>query len=182
MRDWRPGITRECVTGGAGTRTYPKRLFVLSRWPTCDRASSFLFGEVSCRIHYIERNVVVIWRRNVARSLHFAPPPPKCEPTICECQSITVRWLRPWSWACRPTAVSHFDSSDLTDGVFADAAYRWAEGPQGSRPPTAPPPARGPGVSSPSLDHLFQFSLRSRWIAKLSGLRTLIQTEHGPER
>jgi len=43
---------------------------------------------------------------------------------IRECQSITARWLRPRSWACWPTAVSQFDSSDLADGVFADAAYR----------------------------------------------------------
>jgi len=31
-------------------------------------------------------------------------------------------------------------------------------------------------------DHLFQFSLRSRCTATLAGLRTLIQTGHGPDR
>ncbi len=42
----------------------------------------------------------------------------------------------------------------------------------------------GPIGSLPdqTRDHLFQFSLRSRWTATLAGLRTLIQTEHGPDR
>jgi hypothetical protein len=31
-------------------------------------------------------------------------------------------------------------------------------------------------------DHLFQFSLRSRCTAMLAGLRTFIQTGHGPDR
>ena len=103
--------------------TSPKDLSVC---PVADMRSGVVFslGEVSCRIHYIERNVVVIWRRNVAPSLHFAPSPPKCESTIRECQSITALWLRPRSRERWPTAVSHFDSSDLADGVFTDAAYR----------------------------------------------------------
>src|SRR5262249_43757996 len=94
--------------GMRGTRIYPKDLSVC---PVTDMPSGvllFFLGRESCRIRYIERNVVVIWRRNVAPSLHFAPPRPKCEPTIRECQSTTVRWLRPRSWACWPTAVSHF--------------------------------------------------------------------------
>jgi hypothetical protein len=97
--------------------TSPKDLSVC---PVADMRSGVVFslGEVSCRIHYIERNVVVIWRRNVAPSLHFASPPPKCESTIRECQSITALWLRPRSRERRPTAVSHFDSSDLADGVL----------------------------------------------------------------
>jgi hypothetical protein len=35
---------------------------------------------------------------------------------------------------------------------------------------------------SSEMDHLFHFSLRSRCTAMLAGLRTLIQTEHGPDR
>jgi hypothetical protein len=31
------------------------------------------------------------------------------------------------------------------------------------------------------IDHLFQFWLRSRCTAMLAGLRTLIQTRHGPD-
>ena len=33
---------------------------------------AFLFGEASWRIHCIERNVVVIWRRSAAPSLHWS--------------------------------------------------------------------------------------------------------------
>src|SRR6266436_6500369 len=130
----------------SGNKDLSQRLVCCVRWPTCDRASSFLFGEVSCRIHYIERNVVVIWRKNVAPSLHFAPPPPKCEPTIRECQSITVRWLRPRSWACWPTAVSHFDSSDLTDGVSRTPRTVRLKDPRVVA--TRTPSARCPGVIS----------------------------------
>ena len=38
-------------------------------------------------------------------------------------------------------------------------------------------------VTTPATrPHLFQFSLRSRCTAMLAGLRTLIQTWHGPDR
>src|SRR5258708_761565 len=107
----------------SGNKELSQRLVCLSGGRHAIGRRLFFWGGI-CRIHCIERNVVVIWRRNVAPSLHFAPPPPKCEPTIRECQSITARWLRPRTWACWPTAVSQFDSSDLADGVFADAAYR----------------------------------------------------------
>jgi hypothetical protein len=33
------------------------------------------------------------------------------------CQSITAHWQKPTSWARRRMGISHFDSSDLTDGV-----------------------------------------------------------------
>jgi len=71
----------------------------------------------------IEQNVTANWRRDVA-TLRQLVSQPKLETTTCGWQSITARWLRPRSWACWPTAVSQFDSSDLADGVFADAAYR----------------------------------------------------------
>jgi hypothetical protein len=69
-RDCRSGITRECVTGDAGTSSYSKDS---SDCPVAKMRSGvvFSFGEVSCRIHYIERNVVVIWQRNAAPSLHY---------------------------------------------------------------------------------------------------------------
>jgi hypothetical protein len=87
-RDGRPGITRERVKGRTGTRSYPKDLSVC---PVADMRSgvAFSFGEVSCRIHCIEGNVVVIWRRSAAPSLgwtvsaqnisrhanaHYSPP------------------------------------------------------------------------------------------------------------
>src|SRR5262249_31336652 len=49
----------------------------------------------------------------------------KCESTIRGCRSITANWLRPRSWARWPTDASGFDSSDLADAVFGDAAYRF---------------------------------------------------------
>src|SRR5215475_10641239 len=83
------------------------------------------FAEGSCRIHCIEQNVAAISRMSAAPSLRFASPQAKCESTIRGCQSTTANWLRPRSWARWPTDASGFDSSDLADGVFADAAYRF---------------------------------------------------------
>ena len=111
------------------TRRWNKNLshgLFCSAWsPTELRARLFhSFWEVSCRTHCFEQNVVAIWRKSVAPSLRFALPQPKFVPTIRGWQSITARWLRPRSWGYWRMGVSHIDSSGLTDGVFAHAAYR----------------------------------------------------------
>ncbi len=48
----------------------------------------------------------------------------------------------------------------------------------------APKPVMGgvPITEAPCPDHLFHISLLSRCTAMLAGLRTLIQTRHGPDR
>src|SRR6266404_4728469 len=122
-RDRRQGITRERVNHGR-EQELTTQTYLLC--PMADMRSGAVFsrGEVSCRINCIEQNVAVIWRRSVAPSPHFAPPQPKCEPTIRGCQSTTARGPRPRSWARWPTGDSHFDCSDLTDGRLAHAAYR----------------------------------------------------------
>ena len=69
-------ITRERVTGGTGTRTYPTDFSPL----ISDRQNwghVYSFGEVSCHTHCIEQNVVAIRRRSVAPSLRFALPQPE---------------------------------------------------------------------------------------------------------
>jgi hypothetical protein len=115
-RDRKSSITRERVKPLAGTRAYSTDLSVMpdGRHSIGRRRSG---GEVSCRIHCIEQNVAVISRTSVAPSLHFALPQPKYEPAIRGWHSITARWLRPRNWACWLMGISHFDNSDLTDGV-----------------------------------------------------------------
>jgi hypothetical protein len=55
-----------------------------------------------------------------------------------------------------------------------------ANGDQSLSAPTCAIPSLALG---PAIDpHLFHFSLRSRCTASLAGLRTLIQTAHGPDR
>ena len=74
-----------------------------------------------------QADVTATWRRSTVASRQLAPQP-KCEAAIGGWQSITARWLRPpprrRAYKDTRTASSHFDRSDLTDGVLAHAAYR----------------------------------------------------------
>jgi len=70
------------------------------------------------------RHVAEEYRRLTATSSSTR----NARPLIGGWQSITARWLRPpprrRAYKDTRTASSHFDRSDLTDGVLAHAAYR----------------------------------------------------------
>jgi hypothetical protein len=77
------------------------------------------FGEVSCRIHCIERNVAAIWRKSVAPSPYLAPPQPKCE-SIIRRYSQTADQYGVLAEAEELGTILRrlgFNRSDLTDGV-----------------------------------------------------------------